>query len=91
MAMGITTTRDLGTAVRRIRKALGVTQEQLALTSGTNRRAIIEIEKGKPTSQVGKVLLVLQTLGAKLDVVPPPGASLGDRGAGQVSRDGQDT
>ena len=89
--MTITTPRDLGTAIRRIRKNLGVTQEQLALTSGTNRRAIIEIEHGKPTAQVGKVLVVLQTLGSRLEVVPPPGVSFADPDPRKVSRHGQDT
>ncbi len=42
---------------------MGVTQRSLALTSGTGLRFIIDLEKGKPTCQLGKVLAVMNTLG----------------------------
>jgi y4mF family transcriptional regulator len=58
--------RDVGDIVRKSRKALGVTQQALALTSGTGTRFIIDLEKGKETCELGKVLTVLQTLGIKL-------------------------
>lgn len=58
---------DIGRIVRETRKSLGVTQKELALTSGTGVRFVIELEKGKPTCQIGKVLQVLQTLGIRLD------------------------
>jgi len=48
-----------------------VTQADLALTSGTGLRFIIDLEKGKPTCQLGKVLTVLQTLGIDISLVPP--------------------
>lgn len=57
---------EIGQLVRETRKKLGVTQRNLALTSGTGLRFIIELEKGKPTCQLGKVLTVLRTLGLKL-------------------------
>lgn len=65
------TPEDIGELVRNTRKAMGVTQKDLALTSGTGLRFIIELEKGKPTCQIGKVLTVLQTLGIKLSLTPP--------------------
>jgi hypothetical protein len=46
------------------------TQKELALTSGTGLRFIIELEKGKETCQIGKVLTVLQTLGIRLQLTP---------------------
>jgi len=67
------TTEKIGRLVRKTRKQLGVTQKDLALTSGTGLRFIIDLEKGKPTCRVGKVLTVLHTLGIKLDLVPPEG------------------
>ena len=73
MTTPIRTTKELGDTVRSVRKALGVTQDQLALTSGTNRRFIVELEHGKPTTQTGKVLQVLRTLGIDLSLAPPPG------------------
>lgn len=71
MTMKITDSKSLGKVVREARRALGVTQDQLALTSGTNRRFIIELEQGKPTAQIGKVLQVLRTLGCSLDLTMP--------------------
>jgi HTH-type transcriptional regulator/antitoxin HipB len=65
------TPEHIGELVRLTRKSMGVTQKDLALTSGTGLRFIIELEKGKPTCQLGKVLTVLQTLGIKLTLTPP--------------------
>lgn len=61
----------IGRMVRDTRKRLGVTQKDLALTSGTGLRFIIDLEKGKPTCQLGKALTVLKTLGIKLKLNPP--------------------
>ncbi len=61
--MNIANTEDLGQAVRSQRKKLGITQRDLAMTCGTGLRFIVDLEKGKPTCQVGKTLHVLQTLG----------------------------
>ena len=44
------------------------TQRELALTSGTGIRFIVELEQGKATCQIGKVLAVLQTLGLRIDL-----------------------
>jgi HTH-type transcriptional regulator / antitoxin HipB len=71
--MKITDSKSLGNAIRDVRRALGVTQDQLALTSGTNRRFIIELEQGKPTAQIGKMLQVLRTLGISIALTPPSG------------------
>ena len=65
------TTAQIGELVRKTRKRLGVTQRDLALTSGTGLRFIIELEQGKPTCQLAKVLTVLHTLGIKLELIPP--------------------
>jgi y4mF family transcriptional regulator len=65
------TAQEIGELVREGRKRLGVTQRDLALTSGTGLRFIIELEKGKETCQIGKVLTVLQTLGIKMRLTPP--------------------
>ena len=50
---------------------MGVTQKDLALTSGTGLRFIIDLEKGKPTCQIGKALTILQTLGIELVLKAP--------------------
>jgi hypothetical protein len=51
-----------------------VTQRELALTSGTGLRFIIDLEKGKETAEIGKVLIILQTLGIQMTLTPPPTA-----------------
>jgi HTH-type transcriptional regulator/antitoxin HipB len=69
------TPKELGKIVRETRKKLGVTQRDLALTSGTGLRFVIDLEKGKETCQIGKALTILHTLGIRLALTPP--ASVG--------------
>ena len=65
------TARQIGEIVKRARKSMGATQKELALTSGTGLRFIIELEKGKPTCQLEKTLTVLNTLGIRMELTPP--------------------
>ena len=67
---------EIGKIVKKERKALGLTQADLALTSGTGLRFISDLENGKPTCQLGKTLIVLKTLGLRIDISTPhrPGA-----------------
>lgn len=58
--------KEISQIIKNTRKKLGVTQRNLALTSGTGLRFIIELEQGKPTCQIEKVLTVLRTLGLQL-------------------------
>ena len=68
--MKINTSEDIGALVRETRKQLEVTQKDLSLTSGVGLRFINELEKGKSTCQIGKVLKVLQTLKIDCDFIP---------------------
>jgi y4mF family transcriptional regulator len=68
------TPQQIGSLIRQTRKSLGVTQKDLALTSGTGLRFVIDLEKGKETCEIGKALTVLQTLGIKLTLTPPASA-----------------
>jgi y4mF family transcriptional regulator len=65
------TPKQIGELVKSVRKQMGATQKDLAMTSGTGLRFIIELEQGKPTSQIGKVLTVLNTLGVTIALTPP--------------------
>jgi len=65
------TPEKIGQMIKDTRKQLGVTQKTLALTSGTGLRFIVDLEKGKPTCEIGKLLTVLHTLGMKLEITPP--------------------
>ncbi len=53
----------LGHLVRKTRKSHQLTQEQLAATTGVGVRFIRELEQGKESCHIGKVLLVLAMLG----------------------------
>ena len=64
----IRTSEDIGQYIRKRRKEIGVTQRDLALTAGTGLRFIVELENGKSTCQLGKVLQVLQVLGIHCDL-----------------------
>lgn len=57
---------EIGQAVRTARRSLGVTQRQLAMAAGTGLRFVIDLEKGKPTCQLGKTLAILNTLGVEM-------------------------
>ena len=61
--MNIKNTIQLGNAIRTKRRELGVTQRDLAMTCGTGARFIVDLEKGKPTCEMGKALQVIQALG----------------------------
>jgi len=71
---------QLGAAIRTRRRQLKVTQKDLAMTCGTGLRFIIDLEKGKPTCQIGKILQVLQALGLKLQItIPGVGPGQGEK------------
>lgn len=61
--LNISTPAELGAAIRRARKAQGLRQPDLAGACGTSIRFLSELERGKPTAQIGRVLHVLRMLG----------------------------
>lgn len=73
--MTIQDTAQLGAAVRAARKQLKATQKELAMTSGTGLRFLIDLERGKPTCQIGKILQVLQALGLRVGLTATYDAS----------------
>lgn len=77
--MSIKTTEQLGSAIRTRRKQLKITQKELAMTCGTGLRFIIDLERGKPTCQIGKTLQVLQALGLAVETMLLAGNQLGGR------------
>ena len=62
---------EIGAMVKQARKAQGLRQDQLAGAIGLGTRFIVELEAGKPTAQIGKVLQVLDGLGFKVHIQPP--------------------
>ena len=70
-------TELIGTAIRMRRKDLKITQKELAMTCGTGLRFIVDLEKGKPTCQIGKTLQVLQALGLAIETTTLGGDAAG--------------
>ena len=66
----ISSTKEVGKLVRAHRKAQAATQAEFASLCGVGVRFISELENGKPTMELGKVLHVLQSLGLELTIQP---------------------
>lgn len=66
----MSTVEDIGRCVRAQRKAQGATQAEFAALCGVGVRFISELENGKPTMELGKVLQVLKCLGLEMHVRP---------------------
>jgi HTH-type transcriptional regulator / antitoxin HipB len=64
--MTIFTPHRLGQIIRAYRLEQKLTQAQLAAKSSTGLRFIVELERGKPTVQLGKVIAVADALGLML-------------------------
>ena len=62
------TAADIGTAVRKKRKEDGLTLADAAALSGVGYRFMSDLENGKETVQVGKVLKVLTALGLNMTI-----------------------
>jgi y4mF family transcriptional regulator len=60
---------ELALLIKAKRKEQGLTQNDLALASNVGIRFIVDIEAGKETAQIGKVLKVCSMLGLKLGVI----------------------
>ena len=67
----IRTCEAMGKRIRELRRAQGVTQAQLAGLSNTGVRFISDLENGKETCQLGKILHVLATLGVDVSIQSP--------------------
>ena len=75
MKIPIHSVEDLGLTIRAVRKSSSVRQDDLAGAVRVSRQFTVDVEKGKPTVQLGRVLLLLQELGIALSVEIPDDAS----------------
>jgi HTH-type transcriptional regulator/antitoxin HipB len=57
---------DLGRLLRQARKEAGMTLQQAALACNVSVRNLLEIEHGKETARVGRVLHLLAQFGLRL-------------------------
>ena len=68
---------ELGVALRKARKHLGLTQAELALAAGVGVRFLVELEHGKPSVRLALVLRVIDALGGELDLSGLPSEDSG--------------
>ncbi len=64
---------DLGAAVTRRRRQLGLVQSDVAALAGCSERFVHTVEHSKPTVRLDKLLDVLEVLGRGLVVGPGTG------------------
>ncbi len=69
--LGNMDSKSLGLIVHRERKAQKLRQAELAAVAGVGIRFIVDLEAGKPTLQLEKVLHVLATLGCDVTIIAP--------------------
>ena len=62
------TVADIGTAIRKKRKKDGLTLADAAALSGVGYRFMSDLENGKVTMQIGKVLKVMTALGLNMTI-----------------------
>jgi len=63
--------KQFGENLRRIRKARGFSQEQLAYTSGLDRSYVGKIERGQVNVTIEKICVLAKTLGCSPKEVLP--------------------
>ena len=69
--MNITDTKKLGTYIKNVRKKQHLTQADLAIAANVGVRFLVDLENGKETAQIGKVINVCRALGITIDVTSP--------------------
>ena len=66
----IKTPADIGTLVRKKRKTDGLTLADAASMCNVGYRFLSDVENGKPTAHIGKILQVLSCLGMEVTILP---------------------
>lgn len=66
--MKITDTVSLGALIRKRRKELGYTQMFISDFTGFSMSFISDLERGKPTAEIGKTLYLISILGLDVEI-----------------------
>jgi transcriptional regulator with XRE-family HTH domain len=59
------TAASVGPAIRRYREEAGLTQQELADLAGLNRTYLSELEQGRETEQMRRILRIFKLLGVR--------------------------
>lgn len=76
MHIPVHSSAQIGAVLRLVRKTQGVRSDDLAGTAGVGPVFVLDVEKGKPTIQLGKVLQVLQEAGITVNLEIPDNLDL---------------
>lgn len=70
MLVPISSVQEAGVAIRTMRKRAGIRIDDFALIAGVSKQFMTDLENGKPTVQMGKVLELLKrmAIGVRLDL-----------------------
>ena len=66
--MKVNTTKELGKMIRQRRKEIGYTQGFLSDYSGLSASFISELENGKETAEIGKVIFLANLVGLDIEL-----------------------
>lgn len=66
--MKITNLENLASVIKATRKSQGLTQSDVAFACNVGLRFIVDLERGKETCQIGKVLQVMNMLGLEINI-----------------------
>jgi transcriptional regulator with XRE-family HTH domain len=72
MHIPLTSVLEAGIAIRTLRKRAGIRIDDFAQTAGVSKQFMTDLENGKATVQMGKVLQMLQRLGVKVGLELAP-------------------
>lgn len=71
MKLPIASVQDAGLAIRALRKHAGIRIDDFALTAKVSKQFMTDLENGKPTVQMGRVLALLAAMGVRLTLEVP--------------------
>jgi transcriptional regulator with XRE-family HTH domain len=60
---------EIAVRIKTLRKSAGLSVAELAARTGIPARSLVRMESGDPNAPIGRISLVLQSLGCGLDIV----------------------
>lgn len=69
--IGVKTAEDIGKIIREVRRNQGIRQDDLAAYVSSSHVFMRDVERGKPSVQLGRVLRALDELGIKVSLHIP--------------------
>lgn len=75
----VATATDIGRVIRHKRREVGAQQETTAGLAGVGTKFLSQVENGKETAELGKVLQVLKAMGLEVYIFPRSQNPLSER------------